>query len=100
MYLSLNSVPELRGLPPPELRRAWFSGVRYAMKRWQFLIVVIPMFAAVFVLNDRVIQPAVHSRLWRMCITMMIYYPVCLIMIALIIHCARPHWRQTVKRDA
>jgi uncharacterized membrane protein len=99
MFGSLKTNPELKDLPAAEQKRAWRGGARYALNRLPFLFTVIVMIVAYSVLSVFVIEPAVPNKLWRFCISIAWYFVFISVAMRLMVHYARPYWRELRERD-
>lgn len=84
----------MKDLRAKEQKRAWRGGARYALNRLPFLFMVIGMIVAYSTLSVFIIEPAVPSKFWRLCISLVWYFVFISIAMQMVIHYARPYWRE------
>jgi cytochrome b subunit of formate dehydrogenase len=99
MFGSWKTIPELKDLPAAERKRALRGGARYALNRLPFLFIVLCMIVGMSVFQVYVIYPLVPSELGRFAVLAAFFYVFSSIFIRIVIHYARPYWRQLHKRD-
>jgi len=99
MFGSLKTIPELNDLPAAERKRAWRGGARYALNRLPFLFLVLGIIVGTSVFQVYVVESLVPSELGRLGVLAALFYVSALILKQVVIHYARPYWRQLRARD-